>query len=60
MVSKPERCEVCGDKPGEIGQHFPDDVPLGDLDCCELCGRWACPVCLDRWDCCDKGGDDAD
>lgn len=53
-MNKRANCPCCGDRPGEIGQHYPDDVPLGELKRCDACGRWACPVCLDRLDCCEQ------
>ena len=47
-------CQVCGRKEGttkdRCGQE--DGIPLGRLEKCDLCGKWACPDCLHEMDCC--------
>jgi hypothetical protein len=43
-----ERLE--GDMHDRCGQY--DGVPLGRLEKCDWCGKWACPDCLHEADCC--------
>lgn len=46
-------CEICGAIEGQLDLYNPDDWPLGPIKKCEDCGRYACPVCYDKYKCCD-------
>jgi hypothetical protein len=47
-------CPTCGEREGEHGTHHPVGQPLGPLRVCPDCGRQVCPVCYDKYLCCDK------
>ena len=58
QCSPPPDCNVCGRAPGS--REPPGDEPLGPLDKCPLCLRWACPDCLHEAHCCCFEGNDPD
>ncbi len=47
-------CQVCGRREGVTVDRCgnEDGLPLGRLEKCVLCGKWACPDCLAEADCC--------
>ena len=64
-------CEVCGRYAGtrdEIDRFEPSDprhevppldaTPLGSVEECSLCGKFACPDCLHESDCCFADADE--
>ena len=61
---RPERCQVCGRKPGakkwdRFGDPDPNpQTPLGSLQRCRTCGLWACPDCWHEVECCFRGEDE--
>lgn len=42
-------CEICEREQGSLldrcGQKDAEEVPLGPIEKCSLCGRWVCPEC---------------
>ncbi len=53
-MTRRKRCQVCnrleGSTKNMIGEE--DGIPLGKVEKCPTCGRWACPDCLHEADCC--------
>lgn len=61
-VSRRTRCAICDRRCGSLLDrcHEPprpgdEEVPLGEIVRCELCGKAACPDCLHECECCFDG-----
>ena len=60
IAKRKRECEICGRKQGStknvVGEE--DGVPLGPVEKCATCKRWACPDCEHEADCCFAEADD--
>ena len=48
-------CQICGRKEGTLLERDMmtyAEPPLGPVEKCDTCGRWACPDCMHEADCC--------
>jgi hypothetical protein len=47
-------CEVCDRLEGSTKDRCneEDGTPLGAMELCPTCGKWACPDCIHEIDCC--------
>lgn len=48
------KCRICGRYAGSTKDRCgeEDGVPLGPIEQCPTCKRWACPDCMHEADCC--------
>lgn len=60
MSKRKKACSMCGRKEGSTKDVCGDEdyTPLGPVEKCETCGRWACPDCLHEADCCFADADE--
>jgi hypothetical protein len=53
-------CQICDRLEGSTKDRddAEDGVPLGPVEKCDACGRWACPDCMHEADCCFADAED--